>query len=276
MEIKFQNKEESNKQQQDDFLKLSKAERVYAFFRLMERVSKFPVKNKIESNKDNFIIELKAKTFLVILLISANFIYSQNYLMNINFDDYKKYKKVLIIEEDYEFNSSILKENFVLYQNGKDEWKAINYIYKVKPDSLVSEKIKNEFQDAINKSQNTDRFEKEFIEEKIYSITSMDFDLLWLKILQTKVEKIPNKSDIDYKLIDYKIVEEDGKKNLVHLIKGVDHGVNVKIYYKNDNIYNVIEYPHFYFELENHKDVDELQYIYELLKIVHSEFNIDP
>jgi len=47
MEIRYQTKEESNKQQQDDFLKLSKAERVYAFWRLMERVSKFPVKIKL-------------------------------------------------------------------------------------------------------------------------------------------------------------------------------------------------------------------------------------
>lgn len=32
MEIKFQTKEQSNKQQQEDFLKLSKTERVYNFF----------------------------------------------------------------------------------------------------------------------------------------------------------------------------------------------------------------------------------------------------
>jgi hypothetical protein len=61
MEIRFQTKEESNEQQQVDFLKLSKTERVYAFWRLMERVSKFPVKNKVDHHKDNFIIELKAK-----------------------------------------------------------------------------------------------------------------------------------------------------------------------------------------------------------------------
>lgn len=61
MEIRFQTKEESNKQQQDDFLKLSKVERVYAFWRLMERVSRFPLKDKVDKNKGNFIIELKAK-----------------------------------------------------------------------------------------------------------------------------------------------------------------------------------------------------------------------
>lgn len=62
MEIRFQTKEESNKQQQDDFLKLSGVERVYAFWRLMERMNRFPTKDKIDKNKDNFIIELKAKT----------------------------------------------------------------------------------------------------------------------------------------------------------------------------------------------------------------------
>jgi len=61
MEIRFQTKEESNKQQQDDFLKLSKIERVYNFLRLSERISKFPVKNKIDKNKDNFLIVIKSK-----------------------------------------------------------------------------------------------------------------------------------------------------------------------------------------------------------------------
>lgn len=61
MEIRFQTKEESNKQQQEDFLKLSKTERVYAFFRLMEQVSRFPIKNKEDKNKDNFLIVIKSK-----------------------------------------------------------------------------------------------------------------------------------------------------------------------------------------------------------------------
>ncbi|MDL2144036.1 hypothetical protein QQY79_16020 [Flavobacterium tructae] len=61
MEIRFQTKEESNKQQQEDFLKLSKTERVYAFFRLMEQVSGFPIKNKEDKNKDNFLIVIKPK-----------------------------------------------------------------------------------------------------------------------------------------------------------------------------------------------------------------------
>ena len=54
MEIRFQTKEESNRQQQEEFLKLSKVERIYSFLRLSKRISKFPVKNKVDKNKDNF------------------------------------------------------------------------------------------------------------------------------------------------------------------------------------------------------------------------------
>lgn len=61
MELKFQTKEESNKIQLEEFLKLSKTERFYSFLRLSESVSKFPVKNKIDKNKDNFIIQIKPK-----------------------------------------------------------------------------------------------------------------------------------------------------------------------------------------------------------------------
>ncbi|WP_396174679.1 hypothetical protein [Flavobacterium sp.] len=61
MKISFQTKEESNKKQLDDFLKLSKSDRIYSFIRLSESISKFPVKNKVDKNKDNFIIYIKPK-----------------------------------------------------------------------------------------------------------------------------------------------------------------------------------------------------------------------
>lgn len=61
MELRFQTKEESNQLQQDEFLKLSKIERLYAFFRLMEQMSKFPVQTKEDKNKDNFVIVINTK-----------------------------------------------------------------------------------------------------------------------------------------------------------------------------------------------------------------------
>lgn len=58
MEIKFQTKEESNRQQEKDFLKLSKPERVWRFFELMQKSKSFPVKEQ-PSKSNNFIINIQ-------------------------------------------------------------------------------------------------------------------------------------------------------------------------------------------------------------------------
>ncbi len=59
MEIIFQTKEQSNQEQKETFLKLSKTDRFYSFLRSMERFAAFPMKKKLEKNKNNFIIEIK-------------------------------------------------------------------------------------------------------------------------------------------------------------------------------------------------------------------------
>jgi hypothetical protein len=60
MKIQFQTKEESNKKQQEEFLKLSGMERIYSFLNLAYRVNQYPTKNKIDKSK-NFILTLKSK-----------------------------------------------------------------------------------------------------------------------------------------------------------------------------------------------------------------------
>ena len=61
MEIHFQTKEESNKKQLEDFLKLSKVDRIYSFLGLILNMKQFPTKHKIENKNNNFVIELKEK-----------------------------------------------------------------------------------------------------------------------------------------------------------------------------------------------------------------------
>jgi hypothetical protein len=61
MEIRFQTKDQSNKKQQEDFLKLSKVERIYSFLDLILKMKQFPVKNKLKDKNNNFVIELKVK-----------------------------------------------------------------------------------------------------------------------------------------------------------------------------------------------------------------------
>lgn len=57
MEIKFQTKEESNLQQEEAFLKLSKAERIWRFFELMQKSKSLPSKQK-PPKSNNFIIHI--------------------------------------------------------------------------------------------------------------------------------------------------------------------------------------------------------------------------
>ena len=61
MEIKFQTKEESNREQREAFLRLEPKERFYAFLDLCENLKKFPVKSTNKSLSDNFIIEIKTR-----------------------------------------------------------------------------------------------------------------------------------------------------------------------------------------------------------------------
>lgn len=60
MEVKFQTKAESKRQQQEDFLKLSGGERFLKFLKLSRRINKlFPPKNQLsfeERNKGNFLL----------------------------------------------------------------------------------------------------------------------------------------------------------------------------------------------------------------------------
>lgn len=65
MEINYRSKEESNRIQQEEFLRLSGAERFYAFLALSERMSKFPVKKPDPdrwSKNFQIVIDVNGKT----------------------------------------------------------------------------------------------------------------------------------------------------------------------------------------------------------------------
>jgi hypothetical protein len=61
MKIKFQTKEDSNREQRESFLRLAPKDRFYAFLDLCENLKKFPVKSTNKSPSDNFIIEIKTR-----------------------------------------------------------------------------------------------------------------------------------------------------------------------------------------------------------------------
>ncbi|MBD3628430.1 hypothetical protein [Cyclobacterium sp.] len=59
MEIKFQTKAASNREQRESFLKLEPKDRFYAFLDLCENLKKLPLKTPRKAPSDNFIIEIK-------------------------------------------------------------------------------------------------------------------------------------------------------------------------------------------------------------------------
>ena len=60
MQITFQTKEESNARQLEDFLKLSKSERIYSFVSLIMKSKQLP-KKQIVPKSTNFFIEIISK-----------------------------------------------------------------------------------------------------------------------------------------------------------------------------------------------------------------------
>lgn len=57
MKINFGSKQESKARQTDDFLKLTKAERIYAFIYLLLKSKQLPRKKEYDKS-DNFLIEI--------------------------------------------------------------------------------------------------------------------------------------------------------------------------------------------------------------------------
>ncbi len=62
MKVSFRTKEESNQEQQQEFLKLLPVERIYAFLGLMDRLKDYPTKAD-PKNKNNFLIEITSEEF---------------------------------------------------------------------------------------------------------------------------------------------------------------------------------------------------------------------
>jgi len=58
MEIRYLTKQESNRLQQEEFLKLSPVERIYAFLDLSYRLKNFPSKPSKNVDPTSFLIEI--------------------------------------------------------------------------------------------------------------------------------------------------------------------------------------------------------------------------
>ncbi|MNK29683.1 hypothetical protein D3C87_480830 [compost metagenome] len=194
-------------------------------------------------------------SFLLVLIIPLK-IFSQSFA---ELDSILKITKT-------EFNTNELRiyrkhstttglELFRFYQDENELWKADFYQTIAKRDS------KNNIDIRIRK-------------EKLNSLKN--FELIWLRILNSDILFLPKFDKIEYKLKqknnDFEIV--DGEiYNTISKVSVLDGEVFfIKI--KNVNRFNEIIYPNPQSYLTHYSNVDELQSVAELLQIVKSEFKI--
>jgi len=60
MKISFQTKEESKRQQEEEFIELSPSERLLSFLVMLKKMRAFPTNAEYDT-KDNFVIEIKSE-----------------------------------------------------------------------------------------------------------------------------------------------------------------------------------------------------------------------
>ncbi|MBY0486749.1 MAG: hypothetical protein K2P85_06130 [Flavobacteriaceae bacterium] len=105
-------------------------------------------------------------------------------------------------------------------------------------------------------------------------IVKTDFDLLWLKILNTDIDNLPNWDKIKYKLKKKgEITIERGEYELNSEQVKVMDGESCIVMIRNKSKLNIIAYsnPETYFEY--YPEVDELNSFVELLNLLKTEFD---
>ncbi|SHF67952.1 hypothetical protein SAMN05444377_11583 [Flavobacterium fontis] len=110
--------------------------------------------------------------------------------------------------------------------------------------------------------------------EKIQVTVKTDFDLLWLKMLNTNIENLADWDKIKYKLKKKgEITNVRGEYELHWQKVSVTDGQYYQVIVRNGDRLNKVSYsnPETYFE--HYPEVDELNSFVELLNLLKEEFN---
>ena len=182
----------------------------------------------------------------VTLVLIFNLTFSQKNLGIKDQTDLSNYIKIYKIRGYHNRTT----ESFELFQDANKIWKAQHLKYA--EDSIVN--IKNIVIDT------TSRFDEK----------------LWLKILMTDIQYIPDWDKIDYKLKYNKSIIKL-KDDLVifwdrnTILDGNSFLIEIKTNYDKGS-YNKIRYPDPHYFLPQLEHVDEIQSVSELLQIINENF----
>lgn len=185
----------------------------------------------------------------ILFLFIGTVTFSQSTNQIINIPDSLTYQKEIRV---YKFAAlTNYSELFRIYQKTDKSWKVEFF----KCYSARNENEKSRF-------------------EKIQVTVKTDFDLLWLKMLNTHIENLADWDKIKYKLKKKgEITNERGEYELHWQKVSVTDGQYYQVIVRNGDKLNKVSYsnPETYFE--HYPEVDELNSFVELLNLLKEEFN---
>ena len=214
-------------------------------------------------------MKIKFLLNILILVLSTNLMYSQEF-KNTMFDSILEvgtYKNELRIHID---TSVIYEYRLVrIYENHKNEWVIEKYLSTGDNEEIIFHEI-DELNDDVGTSKLTIENTK-----KIYSSNlGKEGYRNWLKLLSTKILKLPRFESIQYKLGESEVVYENGKYILhEEVILGVNDGDYYTIEIKSNDKFNLFSIDNPYFHINNFPEIDEFIYLNNFLTEIENIFN---
>ncbi|WP_424000413.1 hypothetical protein [Maribacter sp. IgM3_T14_3] len=194
------------------------------------------------------------KQLLILIIILSNLnLFGQDLTIinkNVDFADSLNYNKEIRI-----YRTSGMTNYtgiFRFYQDNKEKWRAelINH-YAIIPN------------------------QKEFRIEKRKLKSKRKMDLVWLEILKTNIQDLPNMTDIDWKLKKEPVIQDmNGEKVLSWKKNLILDGDGYYVHFRQGKYFNRVYYSNPESYLRIYKNVDELVYFNELLNLIRTEFGV--
>ncbi|RZJ54160.1 MAG: hypothetical protein EOO44_06080, partial [Flavobacterium sp.] len=167
--------------------------------------------------------------------------------------DALEYQQEIRIYKDYSIGNTILF--FRMFKNEEKHWVTQRFWYS------------KDFKDV------TKIDEGRFPKETIGKLKPKNAELIWLNILMTNVEFLPDIETIRYKFSKSYIDSEKGQSVIVKKKILVTDGDRYDVYVRNGNNKNHFSFTNPKTYLEKYPTVDELISYNELLSVINKELN---
>ena len=191
--------------------------------------------------------------FSIILLFSFNIKAQEISEINkiLEIPDTLEFEKEIRIYKDYSITDGM--EIFRMYDEGKDNWIVIIYSYSLNQVT------------KINKIH--------FPRENIGKLKPKNAYLIWLNLLITNIEFLPNMESIRYKFGKLHIDLDQGEYGIAKEVKHVLDGQGYQVFIKNGKNKNYFSFNNPETYLKYYPTVDELIAYNEILSILDKEFS---